>query len=113
MLAKGEHIISRNTREEHTWAMRNADEERPWKGINLTFLGDLWQFRPVNLTAIFDDPFKSYSLSSTERILAMSGMLHAMHCRALVFHAVPVRARFVPCQPRAVPATCRAMPCQT
>ena len=35
------------------------------------FLGDLWQFRPVRLTAIFDDPFQNNYSSATRSMLAM------------------------------------------
>ena len=66
VLATAEYNIGHNTREENTWRMRTEGETRPWGGMNLCCTGDFWQFRPVNLTAVFDDPYKSHKLSSTD-----------------------------------------------
>ena len=71
VLAIANDNVRNNIRDENTWAMRNARDKRPWGGVNLGCTGDFWQFRPVQLTAVFDDPSKTYKSSSTERILAM------------------------------------------
>ena len=67
-LATGE--VRQDIREENTWAKRSSTEARPWGGLNLGCMDDFWQFCPVNLTAIFDNPLKSY-VSSRETILSM------------------------------------------
>ena len=75
-LATGEANVRNNIRARHTWACRPAgtkgeSEARRWGGMNLGYTGDFWQFRPIKDTAIFDDPFDTYTLSSTETILSM------------------------------------------
>ncbi len=71
VLSRGDDNLRNSIREENTWAMRSAEEKRPWGGVNLGCFGDFWQYRPVKLTAVFDNPLKTYKLSSTERILEM------------------------------------------
>ena len=80
VLAMGEHTLQNSIRKEGTWALRNIEEHRPFGGLNIGFTGDFWQFKPIRTTAIFDDPFKSYKMSSTERVLAISG--HAMQIQS-------------------------------
>ena len=71
VLAVADDNVCNNIREENTWAMRTVTDKRPWGGVNIGCTGDFWQFRPVLLTAVFDDPFKTYNFSKIERILAM------------------------------------------
>ena len=71
ILAAGEDQTRRHIRESHTWAMRSKYEQRCFGGVNVCFAGDLWQFRPIQQTPIYNDPFKGYALSSTQRMLAM------------------------------------------
>ena len=68
--AEMEHNIRTSTRQEHTWAMRPDGAVRSWGGVNLFEAGDMWQFRPVNATAIFDNPFKPYVSSGVQDIMA-------------------------------------------
>ena len=44
--------------------------------MNLVNTADFWQYRAVNLTAVFDDPFRSYKISSTESMLKMFWTRH-------------------------------------
>lgn len=60
-----------NIREEHSWALRGPEDARPWGGVNLGLTGDFWQYRPVNNTALFDDPFAKRPLSATDTMLSM------------------------------------------
>ena len=70
-LATGEYNAQNHIRDSNTWAMRNASYKRPWGGLNVGFTGDFWQFRPINQTALYDDPFRIYKSSNTERMLSM------------------------------------------
>ena len=71
MLAAGEDQARQNIREAHTWALRKQYEKRRFGGLNLCFTGDFWQFRPIQQTPIYDNPFKRRPLSSTESMLQM------------------------------------------
>ena len=65
-----EHNIRTSTRQEHTWAMRPDGTVRSWRGVNLFEAGDMWQFRPVNATAIFCNSYKSYVSFGVQGIIA-------------------------------------------
>ena len=66
-----EHSLRRSTRETHSWALREDGSERCWGGMNVAFCGDFWQFRPINATAIFDNPFTTQGDAILERMLRM------------------------------------------
>jgi len=71
VLATFEQHVRTAIREQHSWALRGHDDVRGWGGMNLGFCGDMWQFRPVRATAIFDNPFTSKGLSAVDNILSM------------------------------------------
>ena len=73
-MSQGEINIRTNIRERGTWARRqlqnSADFQiRAWGGINLGMAGDFWQFTPVQDTAIFSNPFATYTLATTQDML--------------------------------------------
>ena len=74
--AETEHNIRKSTRQEHTWAMGERTQlgkrirtVRSWGGVNLFEAGDMWQFKPVRATAIFNNPFKSYTNAGMQGIM--------------------------------------------
>ena len=56
-LAFGDDRAGKHIRDSHIWALRKRNEKRCFGGLNLCFSGDLWQFRPIKLTPIYDNPF--------------------------------------------------------
>ena len=75
--AEMEHNIRKSTRLENTWAtgLRTEDgklvkKTRVWGGLNVFQAGDMWQFKPVKATAIFNSPLKAYPSAGVNGIMA-------------------------------------------
>lgn len=75
--AEMEHNIRKSIRLEQTWAtgLRTEDgkltqKTRCWGGVNLFQAGDMWQFKPVKATAIFNIPLKAYPSAGVNGIMA-------------------------------------------
>ena len=61
---------SQPVKSKYTWALRDEGTVRRWGGLNLFLAGDMWQFRPINATAMFDSPFKRNVSSAVESMMA-------------------------------------------
>ena len=71
VLAAGEGQSRKHIRDSNTWALRGRSDKLCSGGVNLCFAGDFWQFKLIQETSIYDNPFKRHKLSSTETMPAM------------------------------------------